>query len=123
MDWVTLLSALGIGGVLQFVVTAIFNRKSNNADYAQKILDQAEIRVTQALDDRERVTKERDEAREEAKGQRKAKQEWRDKFLNEQRLHHETQLALKDTQSKLVDERWYRCEIKCPKRKPPRENE
>lgn len=123
MDWVTLLSALGIGGVLQFVVSAIFNRKSNNADYAQKILEQAEIRVSQALDDRDRIIKERDYARDEAKGQRKSKQEWRDRFLKEQELHHETQLTLKDIEAKLVDEKWYRCELKCAKRKPPRENE
>lgn len=124
MDWITLASALGISGILQLIVTAFQNRKINKADYAQKIIDQCEQRVKQALDDRDEARKERNEAWADAKGQRKAKQEWRDRYFAEQKVHHETQLTLKDTLTKLAETEWHRCEVNgCKDRMPPRKRE
>lgn len=124
MDWLTLASALGVSSILQIVVTGWQNRKINKADYAQKIIDQAETRVTHALDDRDRAIKERDEAWADSKGQRKAKQEWRNKCLEEQRAHHKTQLELKDSLAKIAEAEWHRCEVNgCTKRIPPRKRD
>jgi microcompartment protein CcmL/EutN len=94
---------------------------STSADYAEKIIKQADERVTQALADKERSMTERDAAYTEAKAQRKAKQEWRDKYFDEQKAHITTQLELKDTQGRLSEEAWHRCETNgCANRIPPR---
>lgn len=47
--------------------------------------------------------------------------QWRDKYLEEQKAHHATQLELKDAQMQLAEEKWHRCEVNgCTKRVPPR---
>lgn len=106
------------------IVTGWQNRRINKADYAGKIIEQSDKRVDQALADKDRALAERDDARSDAKGQRKAKQEWRDKFFTEQKAHHETQLTLKDTSAKLAEADWHRCEQNgCKERIPPRKRE
>lgn len=131
MDWISLLAAVGSSGILITIVTAWLNRKvtkgianNSNADYADKIIAQADRRVEQALTDKERALQERDNAYTESKGQRKAKQEWREKFFAEQKSHHATQLELKDALAKLAEAEWHRCETNgCERRVPPRKRE
>lgn len=97
---------------------------STSADYAEKIIKQSDERVAQALADRDRAVTERDAAYVEAKGQRKAKQEWRGKFLAEEKEHHATQLTLKDTEGLLKEAKWNECKVNgCVKRVPPRNRE
>jgi hypothetical protein len=95
--------------------------KSDTADYTAKILDQADKRVEQTIADRERAISERDKAYTEAKEQRKAKQEHRQNWLNEQAKSHRLELQVKELEGRLREERWYRCEtIACQRRVPPR---
>lgn len=96
---------------------------STSADYTEKIIKQSDERVMQALTDRDRAISERDAAYAEAKGQRKSKQEWRDKFLDEEKAHHATQLSLKDTEGLLKEAKWNECKLNCAKRVPPRNHE
>lgn len=122
MDWVTLISAFGVSGILQLIITGFQNRKINKADYSQKIIDQSEQRVKQALEDCARMREERDAAYQDAKEQRTAKREWRSKHHDEQQAHHKTQLRVKDLEANLQEAEWFRCEIAaCADRKPPRE--
>jgi hypothetical protein len=131
MDWTTIIVAFVANGVLLGIVTGLQNRRINrasannsDAEYSSKIIQQSDERVRQALDDRDRVMRERNDAYEESKGQRKAKQEWREKFHDEQKTHHETQLLLKDTENKLSEAEWHRCEMNgCTRRIPPRKRE
>jgi hypothetical protein len=103
---------------------ATATEQTSEADYAEKIIKQSDERVKQALDDKERAVSERDAAYAEAKGQRKAKQEWREKYFEEEKAHHATQLSLKDTEAKLAEAEWHRCEVNgCSKRMPPRSRE
>lgn len=128
MDWISLLSAIGFSGILTAIVGAVQNKRINkatadnsSADYTSKIIAQAEDRVNQVLEDRARMLQERNEAYTESKGQRKAKQEMREKLHAEQTLRHETELKLKDAEAKLQEAEWFRCEtIACNKRVPPR---
>lgn len=103
---------------------AVSKERTSETDYTGQIIKQAEERVSQLREDKERAIAERDAAYAESKGQRKSKQEWRDKFFEEQKTHHATQIALKDLQAQLREERFHRCEINgCTDRKPPRKRE
>ncbi len=132
MNIADILTAVGVNSILLAVIAFFQNRHINNAtakatersteaDYTKRILEQADDRVNQAIADRDRVVKERDEAYLEAKAQRKAKQEWRDKFFAEQAERHAVELKLKDSEAERIKERYYRCEVECPGRVPPRE--
>lgn len=84
MDLVSILTAIGASGVVTAVVSWVQNRRINNAtayaathnaeaDYTCRIIEQADKRVAQALDDRDRAFRERAEAYETAKRQCKDK--------------------------------------------------
>ncbi len=74
-----------------------------------------------AIADRDYALKERDDAYLEAKAQRKAKQEWREKYSEEEKAHHATQLQLKCTEGLLREADWNKCEVSgCANRMPPR---
>jgi hypothetical protein len=134
-----LLASTGFSTLLITIFGAWQNRKINRikteaeantaeADYSERIIKQANERVDQAIDDRnraiadrDRIRNERDAAYGEIKVQRKAKQEWREKFYAEQESKHALHLKLKDTELKMSEERSFRCEVEdCPNRKPPR---
>lgn len=129
--WVSIITAVVASGILTTIITAIQKRgivrataNNSNADYTSKIIAQSDARVAQALEDKNRAVKERDDAYADAKGQRKAKQEWREKFFAEQKAHHEAQLTLKDTLAKLASAEWHRCDKNgCVDRKPPRKRD
>lgn len=131
MDWVSLLSAIGFSGIVTAIVGTFQNRRINRAtadssvtEYTTRIIEQSDARVKQTLDDRVRAFQERDEAYAEAKEQRRAKQQWREKFYAEQRSKHEIELKLKDVEAELQQSEWFRCEtIACTKRVPPRKEE
>lgn len=128
MDWISLVSAVGINTLAMAVITGIQNRRINkaaannsNADYAQKVIAQADERVAQAISDRERAISERDAAYAESKGQRTAKREWRDKFYAMQDANHELELKNHSLVSSLNEANWHKCEVNgCIKRTPPR---
>lgn len=132
MNIVEILSAVGVSGVITGVLalfqdrrirkaTAVASERTTEADYTTKILEQADERVKQALDDRERAFAERDKAYTEAKEQRRAKQEWREKFFCEQEAKHALELERAELNAQLQQERWYRCEKPmCKARRPPR---
>lgn len=131
MDWVSLVSAIGFSGILTAVVTGIQNKRINkasannsDADYSAKILAQADERVAQALSDRDRAMKERDEAYAEAKGQRKSKRDWREVSVALEREKHALQLEVKDLSAKITVLEWHKCEVTgCANRMPPRQLE
>lgn len=126
-----MLSAAGVAGVLTTVAQALVNRKMNKAtannteaDYTKKIIEQSDARAAQYKEDANLFRKERDEAREESKGQRKAKQEWRDRFYESEKARHALELELSDERAKRAEERWHRCEVNgCNDRMPPRSRE
>ncbi len=97
---------------------------NSDADYAEKIIRQADDRVAQYRADMELVRTERDQWQEESKGQRKAKQEWREKYEEAVARTHELELALKDMESKCRESEWHRCETNgCKNRIPPRKRQ
>ncbi len=128
MDIYTILMNIGGSGVLLTFVTAFVNRKINratfnnsNADYAGKIIEQADDRVNQYKDDMERLRAERGQCQEECKGQRKAKQEWRGKYEESLSRIHTLELNVKELEGKLAEADWHRCEVNgCHNRIPPR---
>ncbi len=136
MEWYNILGILlGGGGIISSIVMAYMNRrvtraqalqiesqaKTGNADYADKIIEQANERVSQALADRDRALKERDDAYIESKAQRKAKQEWREKYNALVQEKHTLELDNKDLLAKLNEADWHRCEVNgCGNRVPPR---
>lgn len=131
MDWVSLISAIGVSSVLTTVVTGVLNKRINratannsNADYAEKIIKQSDERVAQVLADYNRAMKERDDAFAESKNQRKAKHDWREKAMSAQTTMHEQQLRIKDLESTVKLLEYHKCEIfACSKRVPPRRDD
>ena len=131
MDFVGILSTAGVASVLTTVAQALVNRKMNRAaaknteaEYTKKIIEQSDARAAQYKEDANLFRKERDEAREESKGQRKAKQEWRNKFYESERVRHALELELSDERAKRAEDRWHRCEVNgCGNRLPPRSRE
>lgn len=97
---------------------------NSDADYAEKIIKQADDRVAQYRADMELVREERDKWQEESRGQRKAKQEWRGKHEEAVSRIHELELSNKDKDAKLAEAEWHRCETNgCASRIPPRKRE
>lgn len=131
MDWISLLVAIGASGIITTIVTAVLNKritkaqaKNSEADYAAKVIAQCEERVKHALQDRDRALEERNEAREEAKGQRKAKQDWRDKYIESTEALHALKLQFKDEEKATAEANFHRCEVRgCKERKPPRKED
>lgn len=126
--WLQLLLAVVTSGIITAVVTGIQNKRitnatanNGNADFTAKIIEQAEQRVKHAIDDRDRALAERNDSYAEAKGQRKAKQEWRDKFLKLEKESHTKDLRIKDLEAALAQAEWDKCTVNgCSGRKPPR---
>jgi chromosome segregation ATPase len=131
MDWVTLISAIGGGGLISGVFQWLGTRKLNKADYAERIIEQCDKRVAQyekdyeqMRGDRDSLISERNAAQEEAKIQRKCKQEWRSKYEESVSRIHELEMTLRDAQHNKVIGDWFRCEVNgCAKRIPPRKQE
>lgn len=129
MDILSILTAIGASGVISGLLTWLGSRRKDaaqvsnlKADYTDKILQQSNERAAQYKADADQFRKEREEAREEAKGQRRSKQEWRDKYLNSEKRTHELELSVKDVEARIAEERWHRCEVNgCDKRMPPRD--
>jgi hypothetical protein len=134
-----LLASAGLPTLLVAILGFFQNRKINRikeeaaintaeVDYSDRIIKQSDERVKQAIEDRnraisdrDRIILERDAAYIEVKGQRKAKQEWRDRFYSEQEAKHAIHIELKDAILKFNEEKTFRCEIEsCTKRRPPR---
>lgn len=135
MNWTEIAIAVATSGLITAVVTGFLNRRVTRAqarqteqqanatsvDYAGVIIEQANKRVEQAFADTGRMREERDRWQEECRGQRKAKQEWRIKCQELTAHNHELTLAAKDTEAKLRESEWYRCETTgCTHRMPPR---
>lgn len=136
MDWLSIITAIGGSSALAGVFSWLSNRRMNDAqannsdaDYAEKIIKQADERVAQykadadaARADREELRRERDKWMEESRGQRKAKQEWRGRYEEAVARVHKLELSIKDMDAKMAESEWHRCEVMaCRKRKPPRD--
>jgi hypothetical protein len=129
MDWQNILAmALGGGGVLSGLFGWLSSRKTTNAqanvtsaDYADKIITQADKRVEQYQTDAETWRAETAKWQEEGKIQRKAKQEWRTKHEEAIARIHELELAIKDKETTIVRLEFDKCLIPhCKARRPPR---
>jgi septal ring factor EnvC (AmiA/AmiB activator) len=131
MDIISIITALGLNGVLIAVLGWWRDRRKDNiqADTLEvakvdQIIAQANARVKQYIDDATRLRSERDEARNECKGQRKAKQDWRDKYMETQQNLHDNELENSELKSQLREARFHVCTVNgCVKREPPRNRE
>lgn len=131
MGWTEIIIAVITSGIITAIVSGILNRRvtraqanNSDADYAEKIIKQADDRVAQYRADMELVREERDKWQEESRGQRKAKQEWRGKHEEAVSRIHELELSNKDKDAKLAEAEWHRCETNgCANRIPPRKRE
>lgn len=131
MGWTEIIIAVITSGIITAIVSGILNRRvtraqanNSDADYAEKIIKQADDRVAQYRADMELVREERDKWQEESRGQRKAKQEWRGKHEEAVSRIHELELSNKDKDAKLAEAEWHRCETNgCASRIPPRKRE
>lgn len=128
MDITTLLTAIGVSGLLSGLLQWFTNRKITNAqadnataDYVSKIIEQADKRVQQYEDDAKNWREKIVETETYAKEQRLAFNALREENAQLKESSHKTELQCRDLKHALEIADYARCTVNdCKKRIPPR---